>query len=87
MCSRMPVSHAGDKISVKYTGWLSDKHGKKMQKFDSNEESGRVPFEFTLGKGVVLKGWDAGLVRRLRLIFFLFILLFSLVCVRGRSAS
>jgi peptidylprolyl isomerase len=57
----MPKSHSGDKISVKYTGWLYE-DGAKSEQFDSNEAPGRVPFEFTLGKGVVLKGWDAGLV-------------------------
>jgi FKBP-type peptidyl-prolyl cis-trans isomerase FkpA len=49
---------AGQQVSVHYTGWLTD-GVIKGRKFDSSKDRGD-PFEFPLGAGHVIKGWDEG---------------------------
>jgi FKBP-type peptidyl-prolyl cis-trans isomerase FkpA len=49
---------AGQNVSVHYTGWLLF-GGEKGKKFDSSKDRGD-PFEFPLGAGHVIKGWDEG---------------------------
>jgi len=50
------VAQTGKHVTVDYTGWLTN--GKK---FDSSVGTGR-PYEFMLGAGQAIKGWDEGIV-------------------------
>lgn len=48
----------GDTVKVEYVGVLYD-GGKE---FDASWNRGAEPFEFTVGQGMVIKGWDQGVV-------------------------
>ncbi len=48
----------GTHISVHYTGWLFN-NGVQGAKFDSSKDRGQ-PFDFALGAGQVIAGWDQG---------------------------
>src|ERR1700724_4517952 len=49
------VAKEGSHVRVHYTGWLTS--GKK---FDSSVDAGK-PFDFTIGNGEVIKGWEEGI--------------------------
>jgi peptidylprolyl isomerase len=48
----------GQTCVMHYTGWLYE-NGKKGKKFDSSVDRGQ-PFEFPIGVGRVIAGWDEG---------------------------
>ncbi len=52
------VAQAGQRVSVHYTGWLYN-DGQPGTKFDSSKDRGQ-PFQFHLGQGMVIRGWDDG---------------------------
>ncbi|MGH8081561.1 MAG: FKBP-type peptidyl-prolyl cis-trans isomerase [Lysobacter sp.] len=55
------VAQSGQDVIVHYTGWLYDEKAanKRGSKFDSSYDHGQ-PFDFLLGAGRVIRGWDEG---------------------------
>ena len=55
------TAQAGQDVTVHYTGWLHDPNadGGRGRSFDSSKSRGD-PFEFSLGAGMVIQGWDEG---------------------------
>jgi len=52
------VATPGQNVTVHYTGWLYN-DGVQGAKFDSSKDR-RDPFQFSLGAGMVIRGWDEG---------------------------
>ena len=55
------TANRGDSVTVHYSGWLYDpsKPQGKGTKFDSSKDRGQT-FQFGLGRGMVIQGWDQG---------------------------
>jgi peptidylprolyl isomerase len=51
------TAEALTRATVNYTGWVQ---GGEL--FDSSKNPGRTPYQFELGSGKVIKGWDEGIV-------------------------
>ncbi len=52
----------GGDVVVNYTGWLYRPLAKNSRGKQFDSSVGRAPFVFSLGKGMVIKGWDQGVL-------------------------
>ncbi len=63
--SKAKSPEKGKPVTVHYTGWLGVDDGKgnfeKGAKFDSSVDRG-TPFQFVIGVGMVIRGWDEGVM-------------------------
>lgn len=53
------VARAGNLVAVHYTGWLKSRYTGVGKQFDSSRDTNE-PFQFVLGGGNVIQGWDEG---------------------------
>ena len=53
---------AGNTLTVNYTGWLYSASAANSRGAQFDTSVGRAPFQFRLGAGQVIAGWDQGLV-------------------------
>lgn len=51
---------SGSILSVNYTGWLYDSTKPDSKGLQFETSFGRTPFDFALGSGQVIQGWDEG---------------------------
>jgi FKBP-type peptidyl-prolyl cis-trans isomerase len=53
----------GNTVTVHYTGWLADENGNpRMDKQFDSSVARKQPFQFVIGIGQVIKGWDEGVM-------------------------
>jgi len=59
-----PAAVNGNNLTVNYTGWVYSANSANYEgtQFDSSLSANRMPFQFTLGAGQVIAGWDQGLL-------------------------